>query len=72
VVGAVTKAKTEPIVLISTSKKQAEVIYRQCLEAAVICKYTSESTSKEHKDFKNVNVAWANVDILILTSLVTH
>jgi len=35
---------------------------------AVICKYTSECTSKEeHKDFENVNIVWANVDIIIYT-----
>jgi len=63
-------------VVVSTPKNQAKVIYRCCFVACpdtVICKYTSKCSSpllsEECRDFNNF--AWANVDILIYTSMVS-
>jgi len=46
IVAAATKAKTEPFVILSTSRTQAEVIHKHCPEAcpdAVIKKYNLDS-----------------------------
>jgi len=74
VVAAAKQAKTEPFVIVSTLQTQAEVIHKCCLEAcpgAIIKKYNSDSSAAEHKDFDDVNSAWANVDILIYTSTIS-
>jgi len=71
---AATKAKTEPFVVVSTSRTQAEVIHKHCLAAcpdAVIKKYNSDSSAANRKDFDDVNKAWAKVDILIYTSTIS-
>jgi hypothetical protein len=65
-----TKAKTEPFVVVSTLRTQAEVIHKHCLAAcpdSVIKKYNSDLSAANHKDFDDVNKAWAKVDILIYT-----
>jgi len=70
IMAATTKAKTVPYVVVSTSRTQAEIIHKHCLEAcpnAVIKKYNSDLSSAKRKDFDDVNKAWANVDILIYT-----
>jgi len=70
IVATATKAKTVPFVVVSTSRTQAEVIHKHCKAAcpnAVIKKYNSDSLAANHKDFDDVNKAWANVDILIYT-----
>jgi len=69
VVAAAKQAKTEPFVVVSTSRTQAEVVHKRCLEScpgAIIKKYNSDSLAAERKDF-DVNSVWANVDILIYT-----
>jgi len=74
VVAAAKQAKTAPFVIVSTSRTQAEVIHKHCLEAcpnAVIKKYNLDFSAADHKDFNDVNTAWANVDILIYTLTVT-
>jgi len=73
-VAAVTKAKTAPFVIVSTSRTQAEVIHKHYLAAcpdALIKKYNSDSLAADRKDFDDVNKAWANVDILIYTSTIS-
>jgi len=70
IVAAATKAKTEPFVVMSTLRTQAEVIHKHCLATCpdvVIKKYNLDSSAANRKDFDNVNKAWANVDILIYT-----
>jgi len=74
IVAADTKAKTEPFVVVSTSRTQAEVIHKHCLVAcpdAVIKKHNLDLSAANRKDFNNVNKAWANVDILIYTSTIS-
>jgi len=70
IAAAATKAKDAPFFVVSTSRTQAKVIHKHCLATcpdAVIKKYNSDSSAANHKDFDNVNKAWANVDILIYT-----
>jgi len=70
IVAATTKAKTEPFVVMSNLRAQAEVIHKHCLAACpdtVIKKYNLDLSAADSKDFDNVNKAWANVDILIYT-----
>jgi len=70
IVATATKAKTAPFVVMSTSRTQAEVIYKHCQVAcpeAVIKKYNLD-WSADCKDFNDVNEVWANVSILIYTS----
>jgi len=73
IMAAATKAKTVPFVVMSTSRTQAKIIHKHCLEAcpnALIKKYNLDSSSAKGKDFDDVNKAWANVDILIYTSTI--
>jgi len=74
IVAAATKAKTEPFVVVSTSRTQAKFIHKHCLPTcpdSVIKKYNSDSSAADRKDFDDVNKAWANVDILIYTSTIS-
>jgi len=74
IVAAATKGKTVPFVIVSTLRTQAEVIHKHCLEACpdgVVKKYNSDLSAADHKDFNNVNKAWANFDILIYTLTVS-
>jgi len=74
IAAATTKAKTEPFVVVSTSRTQAEVIHKHCLATcpdAVIKKYNLDSSAVDRKDFDDVNKVWANVDILIYTSTIS-
>jgi len=70
IAAAAAMAKAAPFVVVSTSRTQAKIIHKHCLEAcpnAVIKKYNLDSSSAKQKDFNDVNKAWANVDILIYT-----
>jgi len=58
IVAATTKAKTEPFVVVSTLRTQAEVIHKHCKAACpnmVIKKYNSDSSAANRKDFDEVN-----------------
>lgn len=71
---AATTAQEAPFVIVSTAKKQAEAIAQKISElnpTARIKSYNSDSSAADRADFDNVNVAWADVDVLIYTSTVS-
>jgi len=64
IVATTTKAKTEPFVVVSTSRVQAEVIHKHCqvdCPDAAIKKYNLDSLAADCMDLNDVNKAWANV-----------
>jgi hypothetical protein len=74
VYAAAPHAKESPFVIVSTVKKQSDALLqkiRDLCPGAIIKSYSSDSTEQDRMDFDNVNVAWANVDVLIYTSTVS-
>lgn len=67
-------AQREPIVIVSTAKRQSDAIelhIRHTCPEARIKSYSSDSTEQDRLDFNDVNKAWADVDVLIYTSTVS-
>jgi hypothetical protein len=67
-------AQAEPFVVVSNSISKAKFIHEQCSKLAPgarIRMYTSESGQELRDELRDVNVNWANLDILIYTSTIS-
>jgi hypothetical protein len=74
VYAAVPYAKESLFIIVSTVKKQSDAFQQKICDlcpGANIKSYSSDSTEQDRMDFDNVNVAWADVDMLIYTSIVS-
>lgn len=72
VMDAASRAKEAPIVIVTSSRAEAETLNKKIMAYGVqIAMYTGDSTEQVKAQLNDVHAAWATVDVLIYTSTIS-